>query len=206
VKKKTGMKMDIRIPAGDWLEEYLREEPDLSTEDALAQEAVRGKRHVRQLARMLIVAQERGDIEGIISPPKTLLNTGGAVQVARILRSRKIEVVAPSGKTYQVRELVSGYVGGPPGAEPSAGIGFEASVEAVGVGTEEPKNDYTYHDIEDERASDLAYRYLETMIRRHIWNHLTILAKHRVDLGPIAKILHDQIDEMVGELTEPLTA
>jgi len=191
--------MKIVIPIDDWLEEYLRAEPDVTSSDAVVHELLDGKRNVRQLARMVIVAQERGEAEGLISPPKTLLNTGGAAEISSILTQRKVEVQAPNGNTYLARELV-GHIGRPPNAEPPVAGGVELVAEAVGP---EDDHDHTFHLITDERALELAYKYLQTRVLGEIWGRFLILVEHKADVRQAAEMLHSEIDEMVGRLTEP---
>ena len=74
-KKKVVLEIDVT----DWGDEYLEEEPNLSTEDEAIKTAIAGGYLPAQMARLIIVGRMRGEAgEGLIRPNKTLLMVGGA--------------------------------------------------------------------------------------------------------------------------------
>ena len=171
----------IAIPYGDWQEEYLREEADVSSEEAVI-EARLGTVSPQQLGRFVIVARERGETEPDIIPPnKMLLNIAASMEARRILTRRREDVETPSGRTYEARS----YIG--PVSEPD----------------DEQKEVEPFTRLVDPGTLERALGYLARIVPGHIWSHLLIVAANEGDIVAAAQTVHDNVDEMVERLMEP---
>ena len=204
--KRLGRKRQepaIIIPIGDWLDEYVQEEVDVTSEDAVVKAQMDNGYHPAKLGRLLIIAQERGETEeGIIPKPKTLLNTGAALAVSQMFAQRKRAIQAPSGHEYEARELVAQvreYTDGSDGKDD--GNGFEEAVDAVFASDDSP----AFVFVDDTLAIDRAFAYLEKRVPGYIWGRLlTISQSGSEEVRKAADMIHDKVDEMVERLVEPL--
>ena len=203
--KRLGRKRQepaIIIPIGDWLDEYVQEEVDVTSEDAVVKAQMDNGYHPAKLGRLLIIAQERGETEeGIIPKPKTLLNTGAALAVSQMFAQRKRAIQAPSGKEYKARELVAQvreYTDGDENGKD--GNGFEEAVDAVFASDDSP----AFVFVDDTLAIDRAFAYLEKRVPGYIWGRLlTISQSGSEEVRKAADMIHSKVDEMVERLVEP---
>jgi len=194
----------IIIPIGDWLDEYVQEEVDVTSEDAVVKAQMDNGYHPAKLGRLLIIAQERGETEeGIIPKPKTLLNTGAALEVSQMFARRKRMIQAPSGHEYEARELVAQvreYTDGDEDGNGSNDNGFEEAVDAVFASDDSP----AFVFVDDALAIDRAFAYLEKRVPGYIWGRLlTISQSGSEEVRKAADMIHEKVDEMVERLVEP---
>lgn len=97
--------MKINIDVTDWNKEYQEKEVNVTSQDEIIERAKEGIKP-SEMARLTIVARERGDAsESIFPANKSLLMKGGAVNVSAIIASRMKEINLENGKTVKVREL-----------------------------------------------------------------------------------------------------
>lgn len=174
--------LTIVTPIGDWESEYLHEEIDVSSEEAVIAARLSGDVSPQQLGRFVIVARERKETEPDIIPPnKVLLSTAASAETRLILTRRQEPVETPSGRTYEAPAFV-GPVHTP-----------DDEVEEV-----EP-----FVKLTDPKAEGRALGYLTRAVPGHIWKRLLIVAAHGGDIAAAAQIVHDKVDEMVERLMEP---
>lgn len=178
----TKKELTIITPIGDWEKEYLHEEVDVSSEEAVIAVRLSGDVSPQQLGRFVIVARERKETEADIIPPnKVLLSTAASVETRRILTRRQEPVETPSGRTY----------------------GAPAFVGPVRTPDDEAEEVEPFVKLANQKAEERALGYLARAIPGHIWSRLLIVAAHGGDIVAAAQIVHDKIDEMVKRLMEP---
>ncbi len=164
--------MKINIDVTDWNKEYQEKEVDVTNEDAIISRAKEGIKP-SEMARLAIVARERGDSPNDILPAnKSLLMRGGAVNVSSIIATRMKEINLENGKTVRVRELTC----------PTEGV------ENVVV------------DSYSENGLKNAINYLLNSIPGWIYGRLVIIAENGGDVEGIWKELRGKVDEMIKEL------
>ena len=178
--------LTVKIPIGDWEDEYLREEVELPSEDALVQAHVGRRLNVLKTARLAIVARERHEApEDILPANKPLFNTGVAAAFMEAMRKREREVEI-NGQTKRIPIYIGAV------AEP---------IETDGVETETPDQEpQTYTDSLSAEGAERAERYLLRVVPGHIYRSLKILAANGCNLSAAADSLKARIDEMVAEL------
>jgi len=174
--------LTIITPIGDWESEYLHEEVDVSSEEAVIEVRLGGDVSPQQLGRFIIVARERKETEpNIIPPNKALLNTAASLRAREILTKRQRPVGTPSGRIYDAPAFVG------PVSEPD---GKHKEVEP-------------FVKLIDPKALERALLYLDKPISGHIWNRLLVVTANSSDIIAAAQIVHDNVDEMVTKLMEP---
>lgn len=182
-------KLTIQVPIDDWAEEVKREEVELTSDaDIIAAMATTGA-HPLKLARMVIASREMGIApEGIIAPNKTLLNVGGAEEVARLIRSQ-VNTVHVGDQSYEARA----FVGPVDGAAPDGEEGAPDEVTFVAANT--------------KLALARLATYISDMIPRHVWGRAVILASHaggQETLHEALRALRAAIDGIEEKLTVPV--
>ena len=176
--------LTLVIPIGDWEEEYLRDEVDVSSEDAVITVRLQTNIGPAQLGRSLVVARERNETEPDIIPKnKPLLNIAASLSARKILTKQQEPVETPSGKVYNAPSFV-----GP-----------------VSTPNDEPDGIEPFVRLHDPEAVELALGYLERAVPGHIWKRLLVVAANEGDIEEAAQIVHDKIDEMVERLMEPVS-
>lgn len=181
--------MELTIDVTDWAEEYRAIEPDVSKNPIIDLQLKKGMKPA-QVARLLIIARQRGDVAADLFPAdKLLLMTGGAVHVSSYTAMQKAKVEV-NGKTFEAR----------------------AYVAPVG---EEEEDDYSANDtqyqgvtsspdplvnVKGEAALDYAQKYLTVKVPGYIWGRLLIVAANEGDVAQTAQQLKDEIDRMVKAL------
>lgn len=164
--------MEIKIDIEDWNNEYQEKEVNVINEDEIINRAKEGIKP-SEMARLTIVARERGDSPDDILPAnKSLLMRGGAVNVSSIIATRMKEINLENGKTVRVRELTC----------PTEGV------ENVVV------------DSYSENGLKNAVNYLLNSIPGWIYGRLVIIAENGGDVEGVWKELRVKVDEMVKEL------
>ena len=186
----TKRKPVITIPIDDWDEQYIQDEPDVTTDDAIIARLLEGIT-TAQVARHTIVARERGDApENILKPNKLLLFTGAQKQVSEKYQRRTRVVEVPSGKSYEVREY-------------SAPVREKQEDDEAGTLTDEATISIIAPlvsiDDKDQSVSN-AERYLLNVAMGHIWPRLVEIAYHGGDVEEIVKIIKQRLDDMCNKL------
>lgn len=164
------MKIDIDIT--DWNDEYQDKEVNVTNEDEIISRAKEGVKP-SEMARLTIVARERGDSPDDILPAnKSLLMRGGAVNVSNIIATRMKEIILRNGKTVKVRELTCSTEG----------------IENVVV------ESYSENGLKN------AVNYLLNSIPGWIYGRLVIIAENGGDVEGVWRELRVKVDEMIKEL------
>ena len=189
----------IRIHYGDWLDEYMQAEPDVSTEQKLI-DALKGATSA-QVARWAIVARERGEApEDLIKPNKLLLLGGTQADIASKYAAQKRRVQLENGKKIDIRAYV-----GP--------VAKEEDSEASTDSDADPAADFeAAADFEDQddnlflvgalsaQGLERALYYLHHIVPGYVYGRLEIIAANRGDVQAAAQELIGQIERMVERL------
>jgi len=188
-------KPEIRIDIADWDQEFMEAEPDLSSDEAIANESTRHT--TPSLARMTIAARERGIApDDILSANKVLLQCGARTEISSKITRRKEKVQLANGLEVTIREFV-GAISEREEPEGDDQLTLESTADTL-VKSDEPE---TYVRWQDEQAKERVYRYLQQIVPGHIYTHLAHLAAAGEDVRQAANDLSDRIEEMVAELT-----
>lgn len=180
----------IEIPYRDWLEEYMRDEPDVSTEEKLI-EALKCATSAK-VARWAIVARERGDApQNLLKPNKLLLYAGGQADIASKYAAQKRRVQLENGREINVRAYV-----GPVPKEEEEQADFETTVEA---GVVQDDNLFLVEALSVQGCERALY-YLRKVVPGHVWGRLEIVAINRGDVQGVAQELIGEIEKMVERL------
>jgi hypothetical protein len=180
----------LKIPIGDWVQEYDQLEVDVSTEEALIQTIASKQMSTIQAARLAIVARERGAAPAEMLPPnKLLLNTGGAMDIQGKIARRYKEVQLTNGSTIKVREFVA-----PVREHPT-----EEPEEEEGTTGQLPEDTGIVEAV-SEIAHKRAYDYLLQRVPGYIYSRLKLIAANKGDVTEAANALKKEIDEMVTKL------
>jgi len=172
----------MNIPVGDWVDEYRREEPNLSTEEDAIAGFLEGNHTIAEWGRILAIAKMFGETFERVPTPKPMVNTGySRWWSSSVVESLREQVDLENGRTVEVRAL-SG-----PVLEPNGD-------EAEGDG------DKSYVSWDDKQAIDRAVRYVLDVVPGHIYNRFKLLAANGEDVRGVANDLQDKIDELVERL------
>lgn len=184
----------IVIPVGDWDEEYLKEEPDISSEDSLISLLQTTKYGPQKIGRLAIMARERGAApEDIISANKLLLNAGAAVEVSAKAAAHKRKVELPDGREIEVREFVA------PVREKGEGH-FEGDTQATDASPSPQPDNEPFVSVISDTARTRALDYLLKIVPGYIYGRLAIIAANGGDVHAAADALKAKIDEVVERL------
>jgi hypothetical protein len=183
--------MDIVINVDDWQDELNTVEPDL-TKNPIIDLQLAGMKPAA-IARLLIVARERGDVADEVLPAnKMLLMTGGAVAISRETAFAKTPVKVGE-ETYQARAYVS-----PVGEEEEGEEGDQSSDDTLDKSVSTSPDFLTT--VQGDKALEYASKYLEVKVPGYIWGRLLVIAANGGDVKVAGKQLKVAIDEMVKEL------
>jgi hypothetical protein len=164
--------MKINIDITDWNEEYQARETDVSSEDKIIERSKEGIKP-SEMARLAIVARERGDAPDDILPKnKPMLNKGGAISVSTMIAKRMKEITLENGKQVKVRKLTC----------PTEGV------ENVVV------ESYSKNGVKN------ALNYLHNTILGYVYGRLVIIAENGGDVEKEWAEFKRKGDEMVKEL------
>lgn len=183
--------LTIYIPIGDWEEEYVDIECDVTSADAIIarlEEGISGP----QAARLAIVAREREEAPGdILSGNKLLLNNGAAADISAMVGNRRKKVELENGAIVSIREWVAAV----PKSEDEDDERDQLSLE------ETPVDDGTelVH-WQSEKATRRAWDYLLNKVPGYAYGRLAIIAANGGDVRDAANQLVDKITEMVERL------
>ena len=182
----------IRIPVGDWVDEYMEHEANLSTEEDAIEAHLRGGLKPQQMGRLLAIAKQREEAFEAVALPKPMLNVGYAAWWSKRVATRKVAAKMPSGKTYDVREFVGQMV------EPG---GDEIDADTPGPVDDEP----AFVPWQDDRAISRAVSYLCDRVPAYIMGRMKILAGNdaTAEAEAARETLHDEIDRIWALLFEP---
>lgn len=184
----------IKIPIGDWVDEYQQEEVNVATEEAIIEAQTKRDLNPLKLGRLVLVARERGDApEDILPPNKSVLNGGAAVELSRMFARRRTSVKIGE-REYAMRELVAAV---PEKEEPAQDGDGEQADEAVNV------FGGAFVAAQSDEGLSRAEKYLLERVPGYIWGRLLVIAANGGEVGALADILKEKIDDMVGKL-EPL--
>ena len=184
--------MEIKIDVTDWDNEYLTIEPDLSLNPILDLQLKKGMKPA-QIARLLIVGRQRGDVSAEILPAdKLLLMTGGAYHISgyTAMQRAKVEV---NGKTYDARAYVA-----PVNEEDEGDDHVRDDTQTPNVS---PLSDFVVP-VMGEQALENCKKYLTIKVPGYIWGRLLIIAANGGNVSEVGQLLKGEIDRMVSELGE----
>lgn len=189
---------NIVIEVNDWKKEYDDFPHKIESFEDAVERQVSSSYSVQEMARMIVVGRELGDIEeNIIPPNKCILATGASVAYSQKLVARKKNERTPSGKKVRVREYV-GQVNTV--VERTDDEGKPLPSEYVPANKEEAK-DAGFKRYDTPAASRRAKTYLLNTVPSHIKSRLNIIAVNGGDVVEVAELLKQKIDEIVVRLT-----
>ena len=181
--------MRIEIEAKDWEEEHDEVEPDISTADKLVELST--KYSTPKLARMAIVAREKGLMPNDILPAnKPLFQSGAWLAVSNLIKRRVSEKELPNGKTVEYREYV-----GVVRDEDGQNTGDTLSAHADSSLTTD-----LYVHAESDEGLGRAIDYLLKRIPGYVYGRLVTIAANGGDVRKAADELKSKIDEIVEGL------
>ena len=179
----------IKIDVTDWAVEHDEIEPDVSSEDKLVELST--KYHTIKLARMAIIAREKGLMpEGIMPPNKVVLQSGAWLRISSLIKRRVKEFELPNGNTVEVREFVGAVKDE---NDHVHGDALDSDVDSSFTA------DLYVHSESDEglgRAID----YLLKRIPGYVYGRLVTIAANGGDVRKAADELKGKIDELVERL------
>ena len=178
--------LTVKIPIGDWEEEYLAAEPKIEGPDSLI--ALRKAHGIGSVARMTAAARARNEApQDIIKPDKLLYQSGIQAEIAEMIAGRVENVQLENGAEIKIRS----YVATPPqdeeGDEDDGG-GDDLIVDAI-----------------SSDGLERAARYLTRNVPGYVYGRLAIIAANRGDVREAAQGLVDAVWAMVDRLEEPQT-
>ncbi len=181
--------MKIEIEAKDWEEEHDEVEPDISTADKLVELST--KYSTPKVARMAIVAREKGLMPNDILPAnKPLFQSGAWLAVSSLIKRRVEEKELPNGKTVEFREYV-GVVRDEDGHVVSDALLNSADSSLT--------TDLYVH-AESDEGLERAIDYLLKRIPGYVYGRMCIVAANGGDVRKAADELKGKIDELVDRL------
>ena len=185
----------IKIGYGDWLAEYVDDEPDVSSRERLV-EACKGA-HTAKVARWALVARERGDAPGdLLKPNKLLLQCAAQADIAGVMGAQRERIELENGRSVRVRSFV-----GPVPVEEGEGEEDKGQFEsAVGDLSASRAESRFYVDALSEEGHQRALRYLERQVPGYVYNRLKEVAANRGDVRGAAGQLVERIWAMVEGL------
>lgn len=173
--------LSVQIDISDWEREALSDETPIEDRQDILERLEAGN-HTAAVARAAVVWREKNVAPGdIIGPNKVLLQTGAQLEVSRIARGAKREIVARNGRAYKAPALV-GQV--PDGREKEEGALSEES----------------YISSHDKRARERAEQYLLEVVPGHIWNRLLVIYANGGDIEEVTSRLKERINKQVYDL------
>lgn len=205
----------IKIDVTDWLDEYMIEEADVTTLEALIDRATQDGMDAKQLARLVIIARERGDLsEDMEFPPnKLLLNNGGGLAVNVMMAQQKRRIETSNGTVRYVRELVAPLRDSHDEHETQSRQASDGADESridqahtfESVAEAAPREQPTppvasYAFVGTQLALDRALAYLDRVVPGYIMGRLLIIRESGGDVKAAADVLKERIDEMVDGL------
>jgi hypothetical protein len=185
-KTKLVIKEDIT----DWMDEALRDENIIASEEDVYQALVSGL-STAKLARATIVSRElKKAPEEIIRPNKILLMAGAIADVISLAHKKKVEVTTESGRTYEINAFVG-----------------KGHTNENGNGEVENETDSgpSFVALGDKLALDRSLLYLASVVPGHIWHRLLTIYQCGGDVRQAAIVLQATIDQMVEKILEPGT-
>ncbi len=192
-------KLYIKEDITDWRDETLASETLVTSEQDILEALERGETTPR-LARAAIVSRELNEAPGdIIRPNKSLLMAGAQMDVIQITKKYKEKVRVNSGAEYSVPK----YIGNVPVKEDGNGNGEVSEEQAEEARrTARDENEPSFVTISDDRALEMAVRYLESYVPGYIWNRLLEIHRTGGDVRNEADKLKAKIDEMVSMILD----
>ena len=183
----------IKIDVTDWAVEHDQIEPSVTGEDDLIALVTKQGRSTAQVARLAIIARERGLAPTNILPEnKPLLNAGAAVDISSKIARRMKEAQLPNGNTLTVREFVA-----PVREEEEEGQLANDTQNVLAPSSPLPE---TFVSVESPEARGRALDYLYKIVPGYIMGRLKIIAISGGDVKAAADELKNKIDEMVDRL------
>lgn len=191
----------IKIAYGDWLDEYIEAEKDVSDREKLLERIKEGMT-TPQAGRMALVARERGEAEPDMLPAnKTLLASGAMHEISSLVMRQRRTVTLSNGRTIEVREFVAPVpadedaVEGDPDAEQ-----YEMAIDGMETPAEMADDNMAIVSVDDPLSAQRARSYLIRRVPGYIYNRLAILAASGESVRDAANELIKTIWEMVERL------
>lgn len=190
---------DIKIDITDWDDEYMEEEPNLSTkEDALDEHLKKGY-HPAKMARMYIASRERGQADAEMLPGnKVLLMTGGASAFAQMRAQEFKTVKLKNGKDVEVRAVLGTVPEPDDDIDDKLQMSFDNGHKTYKI--PDPQDDYPIL-WNDDRAIERAELYLDRKVPGYVYGRLKIIAANGGDVWKAANSIINRIEEMAKNLT-----
>ena len=186
------MKKYLKIDRTDWYEQFVAEEPDVTSEEALIARAREGMSTTRIAQHAITARAEKVAPADILPADKLMLLSGGRAHISVMLACQKREVKLANGSTFNVREFVASVHD----EEPDNGDGDSVLADEV------PAFDNRgWIDSGDPLASKRAAQYLDRVVPGHIWNRLAIIAQNDGDVKEAASVLLGKVGDMIERLT-----
>jgi hypothetical protein len=179
----------IKIDVTDWAVEHDEVEPDVSSEDKLVELST--KFSTPKLARLAIIAREKGSMpENILPANKPLFQSGAWLAISSLIKRRVKEVELPNGSTVEMREFV-GVVG-----DEDDHLRDDTLLSSVASSL---TTDFYVH-AESDEGLERAIDYLLKRIPGYVYGRLVTIAANGGDVRKAADELKVKIDEIVERL------
>jgi hypothetical protein len=189
--------LTLTIPVGDWDDEYIQEEPEITAEDDLIKLAMQKGYGPQKIGRLAVIARERQAApDNILSANKLLLNAGAAVEISSMISRRKVKAELPDGREIEVREFVA------PVREEAEDEG-QATGDDLDRGALPPSPspaDFKVVSFKDPLAVERAEKYLHERVPGYVYGRLSLIAVNGGDVAAAARKLKKEIDKQVALL------
>lgn len=184
-------KLFINEDISDWLEETMRDETIVESEQDVLELIDKGQ-HSAKIARSTIVSRELGKApDDILRPNKVLITAGALHDISYMAKKVILDVEGKNGKTFEAPAFV-GRIGRIPEFKDEEEIEEEAEpVEDKGP---------SYVRTQSTMGLNRAESYLMNTVPTHIWNRLLVVKANGGDVRMNAELLIDNIEQMIERL------
>lgn len=192
---KTILEIDITDEAN----EYVKEEPNLSTEDDALTTAMERGYSALKMGRLLPVAWHRGESD-FAPEPKYMMHAGYSVDWTSRVGRMMERITLKTGKVISIRRIV----GNVPEPEPmDDGDGDSQPPLDLDIETPpgEPPDDGKLKMWNDPTAIHRAHRYLQERIPGYVYGRLKIIAANDGDVWAEIRELQDKLEELGKRLS-----
>ncbi len=182
--------MEIRYDIADWEQAYDTSQARPTNMDEAIDLMRESDIKLSELALLLIVGRERGDVQDERMPTNKLSNLIGLARHVGSYRSRQKARVNIAGKDVDVPRFVSTAT-----IEEGEQGDYQFAVPSL-------NSDSTIVDYDTQEASERAISYLMTNVVGRIRERLSLIALNSpAQLNKVADELKSAIDEIVDDLT-----
>ena len=176
-------KLYIKEDITDWQDETLSNKTIFKTRDDVIKWGASGL-HTAILARSAIVSRELGKApDDLVRPNRSLLIAGASEDIAKMLKSEKVEIQTESGKTYSLSAFV--------------GQVQEPWEDGDDDDKQPPPSEPSYIAYDDPAALVRAEKYMHSIIPGHVFSRLKIIYANGGDISGAVEDLKEGLDEMV---------